>query len=153
MNKNIGNTKHGLRHSREYSIWANIKTRCYNKNNYKYKNYGTRGITMFEEWKNDFYKFYLYITSLENYNPKNNLTIDRIDNNKGYYPNNLRWATIQQQNRNKRNVIIDKDIAKQIKYLLFIKKYSALNIAILLNVSQNIVRDIKRGKTWKEVIF
>lgn len=92
---------HGLAEKhRLYKIWKNIKTRCYNKNCVQYKDYGKRDITICEEWKRDFKVFYDW--ALEN-GYQDDLTIDRIDNNKGYFPKNCRWITIQEQQKHKRN--------------------------------------------------
>lgn len=91
------NTKHSLRHTRIYRIWLLMKNRCLNSKYYLFKNYGGRGITVCNEWKNDFVKFYDW--SMNNgYN--DTLTIDRIDVNGNYEPSNCRWATKLQQQRN-----------------------------------------------------
>lgn len=96
----INSTKHGFHGSDLYNRYYGIKNRCYNKNNKYYFNYGGRGITMCDEWKNDFIKFKNW--ALEN-GFEEHLTIDRIDNNKGYFPENCRWVTKQKQDRNKRS--------------------------------------------------
>lgn len=84
----------------EYHAWANIKTRCYNKNSPDYKDYGERGIVMCERWRNSFALF-LEDMGLK---PSKNHSIDRFPNNDGNYePGNCRWATPIEQSRNTRN--------------------------------------------------
>lgn len=92
------NYKHGLAHTRIHNIWCDMKDRCYNANKPKYKNYGFRGITVCDEWLHDFKAFYDW--SIANgYNDI--LTIDRMDVNKGYSPDNCRWADNKTQANNK----------------------------------------------------
>ncbi len=95
--------KHGKTHTRLYSIFNKMKDRCCNQNNPAYKNYGARGIKICNEWldkENGFVNFYNWAI---NNGYKENLTIDRVDNNGNYEPNNCRWVTYQKQNNNKRN--------------------------------------------------
>ena len=102
--KNGAHTTHGMRRTRLYNIWAGMINRTKNKNNNSYKNYGSRGIKVCDEWKNSFEEFMKW--SLNN-GYSDNLTIDRIDVNGNYCPKNCRWVTIKQQARNKRtNVFI-----------------------------------------------
>lgn len=96
------NQTHGMKHTRIYETWCGMKKRCYNKNEKSYSRYGGRGITVCEEWKNDFLEFYNW--SMGN-GYAENLTIDRIDNEKGYCPENCRWVTRTEQQRNKTNNI------------------------------------------------
>jgi len=93
-------TKHGLSDHPFYQMWCSIKDRCYNENAEHYHRYGGRGIEMYEPWKNNFQLFYDYLSLLEGY--KEGLTIDRIKNNQGYSPDNLRWATKHTQTANRR---------------------------------------------------
>ena len=93
-----GQTK-GYHRERLHSIWHGMKNRCLNPKTPFFKNYGGRGISICDDWLNNFDRFYKW--ALEN-GYKENLTIDRIDNDKGYYPLNCRWATYKQQRANQR---------------------------------------------------
>lgn len=94
------NTIHGETRSSLHNRWKAIKQRCYNLNCKAYKNYGARGITVCDEWLNDFNNFYNW--AIEN-GYQENLELDRIDNNKGYSPNNCRWVETIINNHNRRN--------------------------------------------------
>jgi len=91
--------KHGMFGTRLYRIWFNMKQRCANPKHIAYKNYGGRGITVCNEWQifEPFYKWAL----ANGY--RDELTIDRIDNDKGYSPDNCQWLTEKEQGQNKRN--------------------------------------------------
>ena len=81
--------------------YYNMKDRCYNSKSVAYKNYGERNITICKEWLEDKYNFYIW--ALRN-GFDISLTLDRIDNNCGYYPKNCRWVDRKMQNNNKRNI-------------------------------------------------
>lgn len=97
--------KHNLSRTRFYHIWQGMKQRCFDKKSDAYKNYGGRGIIICKEWLNfnnfvnDMYK--PYQEHCEKYGEKNT-SIDRIDNNKGYFLKNCRWATSKEQSNNTR---------------------------------------------------
>lgn len=94
------NFTHGLTNSRLYNIWSKMKDRCFRENDSAYKWYGGRGITICQEWIDDFMNFYNW--SMEN-GYKENLTIDRINVNGNYEPDNCRWVTMKTQQNNRRD--------------------------------------------------
>lgn len=87
--------KHGMSNSRLYRIWKNMKSRCHCPNASKYNLYGGKGIKVCNEWENSFKCFYEW--AMDN-GYRDNLTIDRINPDKNYEPNNCRWATYKEQN-------------------------------------------------------
>lgn len=91
--------KHGLSGTRLYRIWCGMRQRCYDQNSPNYKNYGGRGITVCDEWQ-EFEPFAAWAL-MHGYSI--DLQIDRIDNDKGYSPENCRFVTPLENNHNRRN--------------------------------------------------
>ena len=96
------NNPHGLRYHPLYLRWLNIKSRCYNPLNKDYKHYGEKGINIYPEWKGNFKAFYTWATT-NGYSPE--LSLDRINVNGNYEPDNCRWTTREVQSRNTRDII------------------------------------------------
>jgi hypothetical protein len=95
------NTKHGHavrgQHTRAYDAWQHLKQRCTNPNNKDYPNYGGRNIGFHPDYRDDFLAFFADVLD-----PQDGLSLDRIDNNRGYEPNNMRWADAVTQRANQR---------------------------------------------------
>lgn len=92
------NTTHGLRNHPLYGVWLNVKGRCCNPNNSHYKYYGDKGITVCDEWRDDFKSFYDWMI---NNGYHKGMSIDRIDNSLGYSPDNCRVIPLSAQSSNR----------------------------------------------------
>jgi superfamily II DNA or RNA helicase len=92
--------EHGMRSSRVYIVWSRIKSLCYNTNNKSYKNYGGKGITVCDEWANNFESFFTWAQENEY---KDTLCLTRIDKSKGYSPENCRFASRAEAMKGKSN--------------------------------------------------
>jgi hypothetical protein len=97
MEKHISRSK-----TRLYYVWQGMKRRCDSPKNKSYADYGARGIKVCDQWANDYGAFMDW--ALAN-GYKQGLSIDRIDNDKGYSPDNCRWVGRKQQNENRRSVV------------------------------------------------
>ena len=133
---------HGLSKTRIYKTYRGMKDRCLNPNDMHYPDYGGRGITICDEWKNDFMSFYNW--AMDNgYTDK--LTIDRIDVNGNYEPSNCRWVDTKTQNRNKRNT-------RKIKYNGEIRTLSEWAVYFNLKRSTLEARLFRYNMTFEEAI-
>lgn len=142
----IRRTTHGLSNHPLHSIWRGIKNRCLNSNYYFFKYYGGRGITICDEWKDNFKSFYDWAI-LNGY--KKDLSIERINNNKGYFPANCTFATMAEQSHNRRSTKLDWIKIKEIRK---IKQNNPQilqrEIADIYEVTQAAIGDILKNKTW-----
>jgi hypothetical protein len=125
--------------SKEYIVWSSMKDRCFNVNSNHYKGYGGRGITVCERWRKSYQNF------LEDMGrrPSDKHTLDRIDNDGNYCPENCRWTTMREQTNNTRK-------NKYVEY-----KGERLTVAQLRDkygLNQRIYIYLKRGHSVEEAI-
>lgn len=99
LKNNPNGTKHGQKGTRLYTIWCDMKARCYYSKDRNFKNYGGRGITVCDEWKNNFQAFYDW--SINN-GYQDTLSINRINTDGNYEPSNCNWVTREEQDNNTR---------------------------------------------------
>lgn len=99
MQERSARVSHGMSGHPVYFVWKSMIDRCRNPKNKDYRHYGGRGITVCDRWRESFVNFYSDMGD----RPSDNHTLDRIDNNLGYNPDNCRWVTFGEQVRNKRN--------------------------------------------------
>ena len=139
-------TKHGQHTTKLYRKWNSIKARCYCVSCKQYKRYGGRGITMCDEWHYSFEAFskWAYANGYDPNKNGRNWSIDRIDNSKGYSPDNCRFATAKEQQ-------INRDITTLYEYKG--KQYTASEFADVFNVDKCMVyRRVKQGESLEQIL-
>lgn len=159
-NKKTHPIKHGLKKHLVYHVWEGMKQRCYNVNNPRYHVYGGKGIKICDEWKNNPAKFYDWAI---NNNWAKDMTIDRVDNNKDYCPDNCRFITRSENGKkvfvdnpdlnrgiNNHDAILTDDKVCEIKKMISLGERSCV-IAKKMNVLNNVIYLIRSGKTWKHI--
>lgn len=92
---------HHMTNTRLFNVWQNVKRRCYTKTNPSYKYYGACGIKVCKEWRENFISFYTWAMAngYDENAPKGVCTLDRIDINGDYEPNNCRWVSMKVQKK------------------------------------------------------
>lgn len=102
--RTTGNYKHGfsVTHPNLFGVWETMRSRCYNRNRKKYKDYGARGIRVCDEWNSNASAFCEWALS-NGY--KDGMQLDRIDNNGNYEPSNCRFVSPKENSRNRRNTV------------------------------------------------
>ena len=123
IDRNKANAIHNETKTRLHHVWAGIKMRCFNPNTPSYKYYGMRGITMCDEWKNSYTSFRDW--ALAN-GYADNLSIERVDVNGDYCPENCIWIPAKDQSRNRRNTVRCGGVALSVLAVLYEVPYDLL---------------------------
>lgn len=136
---------HGLRHDPLYDVWCNMKQRCYYPKHVQFECWGGRGISICNEWLSDFINFYNW--AIKN-GWEDGLTIDRIDNDKNYCPENCRIATYKINSRNRRTTKLSNEVVREIRRLYFSESVKQVDIAKRFNVTQSCISGVILNKSW-----
>lgn len=134
--------KHGAANSgdKTYWAWVSMRSRCHYKPHISYKNYGGRGLTVCSRWE-DFETFLLDMGPAPD-----GMSLDRVDNDAGYSPDNCRWANRTQQSRNRRGVKLSLQDARDIRSAA----RSAVSMAKHYGVTRQTIYYVLKHKIWKE---
>lgn len=133
--------------TRTYQAWKAMRQRCNNSKTSAYKNYGGRGINICSHWD----KFENFFEDMGEA-PKG-LTLDRINNDGNYEPQNCRWTTYLQQAQNNRRAKLNIFKVKLIKKLLQESLFTQQKIADIFKISRSTICSIKTGKTWSNIVY
>lgn len=98
----INNTTHGLSNSNTYNVWRAMKSRCTLPSQKSFPDYGGRGICVCDEWMHSFESYYNYVSKLPHFG-EDGYSLDRINNERGYEPGNVQYATRKEQANNRRS--------------------------------------------------
>lgn len=143
-----GGLKHGFSKHPLFTVWVGMKDRCYNQNHANFKNWGGRGITVCDEWREDSSAFFQWAI---NNGYRKGLALDRRDNNGNYEPSNCRFVTQTDNNRNRRNNKLTAMRARHIRILYKCGGRTYQEVADLYGVSRNLVKAVVSGIAWKNL--
>jgi len=124
-----------------------MKQRCINKNDKAYQNYGGRGIAVCNSWKSSFLTFY------QDMGPRPTVkhTLERVDNNQGYFPENVIWALRYINRRNQRNTKLNTNKVENIRVWYSQKIFTARELSFKFGVSLDAIYKVISYQTWRDV--
>lgn len=131
-----------------YGVWQDIKKRCYNPKCRSYPDWGGRGIGICDQWRVSFSAFVADAPPLPE-GPPGFWSIHRINNHGNYEPGNIAWATPTEQNRNKRNVKLTIERAREIR-ALHAQGARQADLAQQFGVARRTISDVLRNKLWND---
>jgi hypothetical protein len=129
-----------------YWVWVEMRARCNNPRHINYVRYGGRGITVCKRWDD-------YLLFVEDMGPRPGVgywSIERKNNNRGYYPKNCKWGTRTEQNRNQRRNKLTLALAKKIRTQYKRGTIKQVELAMVYDVPQTSISCIIRHRTWLE---
>lgn len=138
---------HGMTGTSIHKAWENMRDRCLNKVSPVFKNYGGRGIKICDRWLN----FENFLEDMGE-RPKG-MTLDRTDNDGDYEPDNCRWVTQKENNRNRPATKLNTEAVKVIRYALKYMNITPKRLAEIHGVTVNTIYGIRSGITWTDVVI
>lgn len=140
-----GHSPHGKPRTQLYTLWGNMKRRCYYPRDASYKYYGGRGIKVYDPWRRDFRAFMADVGQ----HPGKGWTLDRIDPYRDYEPGNVRWASPKTQARNRTTTLLTQAQVDEIRRDYVPYKVIARSFAERFGVSTRVVLSIIEGTKWQ----
>ena len=153
----VGNIIHGMYGSRFYRAWANMKIRCNNKSSNRYYRYGGRGVKVCDRWRDSFQSFMddMYKSYLVKFEENSNCQIDRTDNNGDYDPENCKWVSPLENNKNRSGKACKRKF-DSLQVIEMRKLYdSGINchkLSKIFKADSKTISSIVKYKTYKDII-
>lgn len=150
VRRNKAGATHGMSGHRLYGTWERMVARCHSPHCKDYPSYGGRGIHVCDDWQADPRPFIEHVEQLLHYGEAGR-SLDRIDNDRGYEPGNVRWATSAEQVRNSGKTVLSADDVLAIRRLYATGEYLQRDLAEKFDVNQTTISNVVLRKTWADL--